>query len=84
VSLEAVRWMRELARVNESRERRDDRLRPAFGPGAANEPRAFYRHTVGGDLLARPGRQDLTASVDFEELIREGERLGSRPPISPR
>lgn len=48
-----------------------------FGRAAApNPPRAFYKHTTGEDVTARPGRQDLTASVDFDALIDAGERLG--------
>lgn len=49
-----------------------------FPAGAPNPPRAFYRHTVGSELAARAGEQDLTASVDFERLIASGERLGLR------
>ena len=42
----------------------------------ANAPRFFFRHSTGGDVLARFGRQDLTASVDFNRLIEEGRRRG--------
>ena len=38
--------------------------------------RAFYRHHASDDILARPGEQDLTAHVDFTELIRTGESAG--------
>lgn len=41
-----------------------------------NPPRAYFRHSTGSDVTARPGRQDLTASVDFDALIGAGERLG--------
>lgn len=44
--------------------------------GAPNPPRSFYRHTTGGELTARPARQDLTASVDFDALIETGEAWG--------
>ncbi len=38
--------------------------------------RAYRRHTVGTDLLAMPGGQDLTAHVNFTQLIRAGEAAG--------
>jgi SAM-dependent MidA family methyltransferase len=38
----------------------------------------FYRQTAGADPLLRPGRQDITAHVDFSALARAGERLGWR------
>ncbi|MBX3744297.1 MAG: SAM-dependent methyltransferase [Verrucomicrobiae bacterium] len=40
--------------------------------------RGFYRHRREDDLLARPGEQDLTASVDFEALERIGVGEGLR------
>ncbi|HEY7269638.1 MAG TPA: SAM-dependent methyltransferase [Dehalococcoidia bacterium] len=36
----------------------------------------FYRHTAGSDPYARPGRQDITASVDFTSLMRAGVDVG--------
>ena len=38
--------------------------------------RAFHRHTVSGDVLANPGLQDLTASVDFTALAEAGTGAG--------
>jgi SAM-dependent MidA family methyltransferase len=38
----------------------------------------FYRHTSGEDPYVRIGRQDMTASVDFTTLTREGEAAGLR------
>jgi len=38
--------------------------------------RAFYRHHVSDDLLARAGVQDLTASVDFTALAEAGVQAG--------
>jgi SAM-dependent MidA family methyltransferase len=40
--------------------------------------RAYSRHRVSDDLLADPGRQDLTAHVDFSALQAGGEALGLR------
>lgn len=37
---------------------------------------AFHRHELNRDLLARPGRQDLTAHVNFTDLMRAGEAEG--------
>jgi len=38
--------------------------------------RAFYRHHVSADVLARVGVQDLTASVDFTALAEAGTQAG--------
>jgi SAM-dependent MidA family methyltransferase len=38
----------------------------------------FYRHTSRDDPYARPGRQDITASLDFTTLTRTGEAAGLR------
>lgn len=40
--------------------------------------RAYYRHRASGDVLARPGGQDLTAQVDFTALERAGLAVGLR------
>ena len=42
--------------------------------------RAYYHHErlSGVDLYRLPGRQDLTADVNFDDLITWGERLGLR------
>ena len=53
----------------------EDAVRPERVHGTA---RAYCRHRVSDDLLARPGEQDLTAHVDFSRIIREGERNGLR------
>jgi SAM-dependent MidA family methyltransferase len=37
---------------------------------------AFRRHQLTRDLLAEPGRQDLTAHINFTDLERAGERRG--------
>ena len=48
----------------------DNRVR-RYGTAAA-----YHQHRVHRDLLARPGQQDLTAHVNFDDLIRAGEREG--------
>lgn len=40
--------------------------------------RAYYRHHVSNDVLARPGEQDITAHVNFTEIKRAGESAGLR------
>jgi len=40
--------------------------------------RGYYRHRGVEDLLARPGQQDLTAGVNFEQLRLRGEGAGLR------
>lgn len=37
---------------------------------------AYARQRVSRDLLANPGKQDLTAHINFTDLIRAGERAG--------
>jgi SAM-dependent MidA family methyltransferase len=51
----------------------DGVLRPERKEGTL---RAYYRHQITSDLLARPGEQDLTAHVDFSALRAAGERAG--------
>ncbi len=50
-------------------------LRPEHPAGTL---RAFYRHHVVDDVLARPGQQDLTTHVPFGALIAAGEAAGLR------
>ncbi len=38
--------------------------------------RSYRRHSVGTDLLSSPGEQDLTAHINFSQLIRAGEKAG--------
>lgn len=38
--------------------------------------RAFHRHVMTGDILARPGEQDITSSIDWTFVRRSGAELG--------
>ena len=38
--------------------------------------RAFFQHHAVADILARPGEQDITAHVNFTQLMLAGERAG--------
>jgi SAM-dependent MidA family methyltransferase len=40
--------------------------------------RAFRRHQLIDDVLARPGEQDLTTTVDWTQIIEAGDRAGLR------
>ncbi|MGO8698246.1 MAG: class I SAM-dependent methyltransferase [Limisphaerales bacterium] len=40
--------------------------------------RAFAHHSVSADVLASPGRQDLTADIDFSALEEAGQAAGLR------
>jgi SAM-dependent MidA family methyltransferase len=40
--------------------------------------RAFHRHQMIDDVLARPGEQDLTTTVDWTQITEAGERVGLR------
>lgn len=44
--------------------------------GAANEPRTYYKHATDANVAARPGRQDITAAVDFEQLCVSAGKAG--------
>lgn len=52
-----------------------DALRPERPAGTV---RAYARQRAADDVLAEPGRQDLTAHVNFAALIAAGERAGLR------
>jgi SAM-dependent MidA family methyltransferase len=41
--------------------------------------RAFHRHRLIDNVLARPGDQDLTTTVDWTQLKEAGRRAGLRP-----
>ncbi|MDB6020501.1 MAG: hypothetical protein JWQ04_358 [Pedosphaera sp.] len=48
-----------------------------FTPGRKEGTlRAYHRHHQSGDLLARPGEQDLTAQVNFSAIQAAGEAEG--------
>jgi SAM-dependent MidA family methyltransferase len=53
--------------------RRAERFRPERAAGTCL---AYRRHRLERDLLARPGEQDLTSHVDFDDLIETGARHG--------
>lgn len=40
--------------------------------------RAFRSHQFAGDVLATPGEQDLTTTIDWTQIIEAGERSGLR------
>ena len=56
----------------------DEQLSPARRNGTL---RAYHRHQVSDDLLARPGDQDLTAHVNFTALQTAGEESGLQTEI---
>lgn len=76
VSLEARAWIRRMSGVLKAGSILTVDYGKRFPSGTPNPPRGFFRHSATEDLSARPGRQDLTASVDFSALIEEGERCG--------
>lgn len=47
-----------------------------FSSGQPNAPRTFFRHATDDRLNENPGRKDITADVDFEQLRLQGEKLG--------
>ena len=76
VCLAARRWVREVARVLEAGTVLTVDYGRRLGKDAPNPPRAYFRHRTGPEVTARTGRQDITASVDFEALIDEGRAAG--------
>jgi len=38
--------------------------------------RAFRHHQLSGDVLSRPGEQDLTTTIDWTQMREAGKRLG--------
>jgi SAM-dependent MidA family methyltransferase len=51
----------------------EELLNPARTRGTL---RAFTQHRVSDDVLASPGEQDITAHVNFSEIIATGQRAG--------
>ena len=48
-----------------------------FSPGRLHGTlRAYHRHQVSGNLLAKAGEQDLTAHVNFSAIEKAGEEAG--------
>ncbi|MBI4678268.1 MAG: SAM-dependent methyltransferase [Elusimicrobia bacterium] len=74
VSLEALRWLRAVARGMTAGCLITVDYGARMPPCALNPPRAYSKHAE-DDRLTAPGR-DLTANVDFETLIQEGAKLG--------
>lgn len=75
VNLEVLRWLKTAAEKLE----RGCLLTIDYGKrfhGEPNPPRTFRRHATDAAVTEAQGEKDITASVDFEALIQEGERLG--------
>lgn len=55
-----------------------DEARDLYGAPHRREGtlRAFNRHRFADDVLARPGEQDLTTTVDWTNVKRSGEAIG--------
>lgn len=78
VCLEASRWVESVSRRLKCGSVITVDYGKRFHPGAPNPPRGFRGHSHAADLLAAPGRQDLTASADFATLEAAGARCGLR------
>jgi SAM-dependent MidA family methyltransferase len=83
INLEARRWMRQSAALL----RRGflltidygERARRLYARGRRRGTLVcYFRHRLNEHPLLRPGRQDITAHVNFSELIAEGRRQGLR------
>jgi SAM-dependent MidA family methyltransferase len=83
ISLDALRWLHNTARLI----RRGYILTIDYGDKAsalytAQRPRGTLRgythHRLSYNPLAHPGKQDITAHVNFSALIDEGRQLGLR------
>jgi SAM-dependent MidA family methyltransferase len=82
INLDAEEWQRRAARVFEKgrlilvdygAEAKDLYAAPHRREGTL---RAFHRHRFADDVLARPGEQDLTTTVDWTQVRRVCEELG--------
>jgi SAM-dependent MidA family methyltransferase len=76
VNLEARTWMRRVASLLRCGSIITIDYGKQFTAATPNLPRAYFKHTIQSDLTAHPGRQDLTASADFSDLISVGENSG--------
>jgi SAM-dependent MidA family methyltransferase len=82
INLEVEEWMKRAASVF----RRGYLLIVDYGDEASHlynaahraegTLRAFHRHRFADDLLARPGEQDLTTTIDWTNVRNVGEALG--------
>lgn len=75
VNLEALRWLRLVS----EKLLRGYVLTVDYGKrfgGFPNPPRSYFRHHVDEAVTEDKGTKDITASVDFDALIAEGQRLG--------
>lgn len=76
VSLEARSWMRGVAAKLKAGPVITVDYGKRFAACAPNPPRTFERHSIGDDITGNRGGRDITASVDFEKLVSEGEGCG--------
>lgn len=76
VSLEAQSWITAAARRLSQGFILTADYGKRFPPEAPNPPRAFRSHAVETELTRDAGARDLTASADFEALVKAGEKAG--------
>lgn len=84
VNLEMEEWLKSAARVFESGRlilvdygaEAEDLYAGSRREGTL---RAFHRHRFADDVLARPGEQDLTTTIDWTQVRKVCEKLGLRP-----
>jgi SAM-dependent MidA family methyltransferase len=76
VNLDARRWITRLGQILKSGSVITIDYGKRFAPDAPNAPRTYFKHTTGTDITRRPGKQDLTANVDFEQLLEDGRNAG--------
>lgn len=75
VNLEAARWVADVAQRLTAGWLITIDYGKRYPEGTVTPPRVFYRHRL-EDFPSRPGLEDITASVDFENLIQSGELSG--------
>jgi len=83
INLDALRWMRHTAQLL----RKGYLLTIDYGDKAkglytrdrrSGTLACYYKHTINDQPFALPGKQDITAHVNFSALIAEGRRQGLR------
>lgn len=76
VNLEALRWLRTVSsRITDGLLITID-YGKRFGSSGVNPPRSYRKHSTDSEVTQGKGSKDITASVDFDALIEEGEGLG--------
>ncbi|MBI4052191.1 MAG: SAM-dependent methyltransferase [Elusimicrobia bacterium] len=76
INLEALKWLRLVSRKLKAGTVMSIDYGRRLSHAIPASLKRFRKHWLDDDPLREPGESDLTAGVDFESLIQEGNRLG--------